>query len=301
LGETIPVASAEGVTIHCLEEGKFSFFNSPYPAHRLSTGMDVYPERGFGDAAPSPVHGEVTLIRKVRCPQSRSFRDHGYDVVLLLRSLENPEKVVKVLHVEPSVEPGDVLEPGQPLGTLIRSGFYGFATHPQLHVEVREPSDAIRARGGHSLCRLTEVTPGRAMDELVGTVTKSIPEYSLVRFKGAGPWGLTGSIDGAPVVLDGGIPYYGWLGAHFDEAPCGDRIELCGVIIAEIREKRRRTCVADCTNFNFNIDGMPVGLSIYLHPRADPKAVIILHRIGGLKLEEGEEVTINLEGLGGNA
>jgi hypothetical protein len=46
---------------------------------------------------------------------------------------------------------------------------------------------------------------------------------------------------------------------------------------------------------------MTVGLSIYLHPRADPEAVIIPHRIGGLKLEEGEEVTINLEGPKGSA
>ena len=295
------MASAEGVTIHCLEEGKFSFFNSPYPAHRLSTGMDVYPERGFGDAAPSPVHGEVTLVRKVRCPQSRSFKDHGHDVVLLMRSLENPEKVVKMLHVEPSVEPGDVLEPGQPLGTLIRSGFYGFATHPHIHVEVRKPSDAIRARGGHHLCRLTEVTPGRVMDELVGTVTRSIPEYSIVRLRGAGPWGLTGSIGGVPVILDGGLPYYGWLGAHYEEVPRGDKIELCGSIIAEIRERRERTCVADCADFSFSIDGMPVGLSIYLHPRAAPEVVIIPHRIGVLKLEEGEEVAVNLEGPRGNA
>ena len=295
------MASAEGVTIHCLEEGKFSFFNSPYPAHRLSTGMDVYPERGFGDAAPSPVHGEVTLVRKVRCPQSRSFKDHGHDIVLLMRSLENPEKVVKMLHVEPSVEPGDVLEPGQPLGTLIRSGFYGFATHPHIHVEVRKPSDAIRARGGHHLCRLTEVTPGRVMDELVGTVTRSIPEYSIVRFRGAGPWGLTGSIGGVPVILDGGLPYYGWLGAHYEEVPRGDKIELCGSIIAEIRERRERTCVADCADFSFSIDGMLVGLSIYLHPRAAPEVVIIPHRIGVLKLEEGEEVAVNFEGPRGNA
>jgi hypothetical protein len=295
LGETIPVASAEGVTIHCLEEGKYSFFNSPYPAHRLSTGIDVYPERNFGDVAPSPVHGEVTLVRKVRCPRSSSFIDHGHDIVLLLRSLENPKKVVKILHVEPSVESGDVLEPGQPLGTLIRSGFYGFATHPHIHVEVREPPDAIRARGGHSLCRLTKVTPSRVLDELAGTVTKSIPEYSQVRFKGADSFGLTGSIDGVPVVLDGGLPYYGWLGAHFEEIPHGDRIELCGVIIAEIREMKGRTCVADCSDFNFRIDGMPIGLSIYLHPRADAEAVIIPHQIGGLKLKEGEEVIINLE------
>jgi hypothetical protein len=300
LGETIPVASAEGVNIHCLEEGKFSFFNSPYPAHRLSTGMDVYPERNFGDVAPSPVHGKVTLVRKVRCPRSSSFIDHGHDIVLLLRSLENPNKVVKILHVEPSVESGDVLEPGQPLGTLIRSGFYGFATHPHIHVEVREPSDAIRARGGHSLCRLTEVTPRKALDELAGTVTKSIPEYSQVIFKGADSLGLTGSINGVPVVLDGGLPYYGWLGAHFEEIPHGDRIELCSVIIAEIREMKGRTCVADCTDFNFRIDGMPIGLSIYLHPRANPEAVIIPHRIGGLKLEEGEEVIINLESPRGN-
>lgn len=290
----IPVASSQGVTVHCPVEGKFSFFNSPYPAHRLSTSIDVYPERGFGELTPSPIEGKVTLIRKVRCPRGRNFNDHGYDVVTLLRSLEAPDKVIKVLHVEPTVECGEELELGQELGTLIRSGYYGYATHPHVHVEIREPSDPLRARGGHPMRRLTSVTPQKPLKELRGTVTMSLPEYTLVRLEGVRGWGLPGLVGGVPGILDGGIPYYGWLGAHTEEPPRGTEVRLCGRTIAEISETRDGTCVADCTDFKFAIDGTSVGLSLYLHPRSRPEVVVVPPHLKGLLIEESSEVSITI-------
>ncbi|UCD43775.1 MAG: hypothetical protein JSV27_06360 [Candidatus Bathyarchaeota archaeon] len=294
MGEMIPVASSQGVTVYCPAEGKFSFFNSLYPAHRLFTGIDVYPERGFGDLTPSPIEGKVTLIRKVKCPRGRGFRDHGYDVVTLLMSTENPDRMIKVLHVEPSVERGEELEPGQELGTLIRSGYYGYATHPHVHVEIREPSDPLRARGGHTIRRLINVTPQKPLDELRGTVTKNLPEYTLVRFEDVRGWGLPGFVGGVPGLLDGGIPYYGWLGAHTEEPPRGNEVRLCGRTIAEISETRDGTCVAKCTNFKFAIDGTSVGLSLYLHPRSRPEVVVVPPRLKGLLIEESSEISITI-------
>ncbi|MGB9959992.1 MAG: hypothetical protein ACPLKQ_05680 [Candidatus Bathyarchaeales archaeon] len=64
-----PVACSEGVTVYCPENSKFSFFNSPYPAHRACSAVDVYCESLFGGVAPSPVYGEVVGIRKVSCPE----------------------------------------------------------------------------------------------------------------------------------------------------------------------------------------------------------------------------------------
>ena len=92
-----PVASSEGVTISCPTDGMFSFYNSPYPAHHQSSGVDVYPDAGFGGMASSRVSGEVTLIRRVRSPRGRTYKASEYDVVTLLRSRENPSKVVKLL------------------------------------------------------------------------------------------------------------------------------------------------------------------------------------------------------------
>jgi hypothetical protein len=52
---------------------------------------------------------------------------------------------------------GDVVEVGKPLGILLRSGFFDFWTDPHIHVEVRSPSDPIRAMGGFMLERLIKL------------------------------------------------------------------------------------------------------------------------------------------------
>jgi hypothetical protein len=296
LGGMTPVATAVEVTIHCPSEGRYAFYNSPYPAHRLSTGIDVYPAAGFGDPAPSPVEGEVTLIRKVRAPRGRLFRDHGHDVVTLVRSRENPGRVVKVLHVEPTVEVGTELEPGSELGTLIRSGYFGFGTPPHLHVEVRRPTDPLRARGGCHLRRVLDVGGLRPLDELRGVVTESGPYRAYVRMLGASRYGVTADVGGVTGVLDGGIPNYGWVGAHFgSEQPREPSIRLCGMPIAEIEALHERTCTADCTDFTISLDGNPVGLFMYLYPEAEPRVILVPRVPGALGLRESDEIELRIE------
>ncbi len=296
LGEMIPVASSEDVTVYCPEFGRYAFYNSPYPAHRLSIGVDVYPGVGFGDVAGSPVGGEVIQIRKVKAPRGRTFKDHGYDVVTVIRSSENPGRVVKTLHIEPVVECGDVLEPGQDLGVLIRSGYYGFSTAPHIHVEVRPPSDPLRVRGGSRLRRLLDVGSPEPLDELRGVVTRSRREYAVVKLEGVPAHGVPCTVGGAPGLLDGGIPYYGWLGVHMGSvAPRGDLVELCGKPIADVRSLRGNACIAECTDFSFRLDGVPIGLSLYLYPRAEPEVLLIPMRPGGLELETSTEITIEIK------
>jgi hypothetical protein len=291
-----PVAAADDVTIHCPSEGRYAFYNSPYPAHRLSTGIDVYTAADFGGSAPSPVEGEVVLIRRVRAPRGRLFRDHGHDVVTLLRSWENPGRVVKVLHVEPTVEVGEELEPGSELGTLIRSGYYGFGTPPHLHLEVRRPSDPLRARGGCHLRRVLDVGSPRPLDELRGVVTESGPYRSYVKIHGTSRHGLVADVGGVPGVLDGGIPNYGWVGAHFgSEQPGEPLIRLCGEPIAEIEALHERTCTADCTDFTISLDGNPVGLFMYLYPEAEPRVIIVPRVPGALRLRESDEIELRIE------
>ncbi|MCK4438647.1 hypothetical protein KAV47_06205, partial [Candidatus Bathyarchaeota archaeon] len=203
--EMAPVVSSKGVTISCPVDGMFSFYNSPYPAHSQSTGVDVYPDTGFGGIAPSPVSGEVTLIRRVRGPRGRGYEASEYDVVTLLRSLENPGKVVKLLHVDPTLSVGDEVRAGEELGRLLRSGYYGFATSPHVHVEVREPTDPLRARGGHRMERLMEVGRVKPLEELRGIVALCSPEFSILRLD-TPACGLPADVGGVSGVLDGGIP-----------------------------------------------------------------------------------------------
>ena len=292
----IPLASSEGVTVHCPRGGRYAFFNSPYPAHRLSTGVDVYPGVGFGDVAGSPVHGEVVLIRRVKAPRGRGFEDHGCDVVTVLRSLENPGRVIKILHVAPVVGCGDVVEPGQELGTLIRSGYFGFSTAPHIHIEVRSPSDPLRVRGGFRLRRIPEIGRPEPLGELRGVVTRCTPEYSAAKLEGVSALGVPCTVGGAPGLLDGGIPYYGWLGVHLgSETPRGAVVELCGCPIAEVKSLIGNACIAECTDFSFKLNGAPIGLSMYLYADAEPEVLLIPRTPGSLDLRTSSEITIELE------
>jgi hypothetical protein len=291
----MPVAGVDGVTVHCPSKGRYAFYNSPYPAHRLSTGIDIYPGTGFGDTAGSPISGKVTLVRKVRAPRSRRFRDHGHDTVILLESLENPERTIKILHVEPSVQEGDVLETGQTLGTLIRSGYFGYSTAPHIHLEVRSPEDSLRARGGLRFARLQEIGNVPELGSLEGFAHRCEEEYAEIEISGASRWGLQSEAGGTPGVLDGGIPYYGWLGVHTDARPQGEgSVSLCGIEIADISETGSQGCVATCRDFSLTVEKERVGLSTCLYPKGDPRFFLIPLSHGGLSLEPSARFSIEI-------
>jgi hypothetical protein len=281
------------VTIHCPSEGRYAFYNSPYPAHRLSTGIDIYPGRGFGEDAGSPVSGRVILIRKVSAPKASRFRDHGHDTVILLESQENPERVIKILHVEPRVQEGDVLETGQTLGTLIRSGYFGYSTAPHIHLEVRRPSDPLRARGGLRFERFQEVGSVTELGSLEGFVRHCEEEYAEIEIDGASRWGLQCEAGGVPGLLDGGTPYYGWLGVHSDSAPqVAGAVKLCGIEIADITETGLQGCVATCREFSLTVGEERIGLSTSLYPRGNPRFFLIPLSRTGLNLEPGARFSI---------
>ena len=295
MGEHIPVARVDGVTIHCPSEGRYAFYNSPYPAHRLSTGIDIYSGAGFGDAAGSPVSGRITLVRRVKAPRGRRFRDHGHDTAILIESLENPERVIKILHVEPSVEEGEVLETGQTLGTLIRSGYFGYSTAPHIHLEVRSPEDPLRARGGLRFERLQEIGNVPELCSLEGFVHQCEAEYTEIEISGASRGGLQCEAGGTPGVLDGGIPYYGWLGVHTDAMPQGEgSVSLCGIEIADISGTGPQGCLATCRDFSLTVGNERVGLSTSLYPKGEPRFFLIPLEHGGLSLEPGDKISIEI-------
>ncbi len=287
------IASSEGVNIYCPMDGKFSFFNSPYPAHCSYTSIDVYPKRAFGDIAPSPVGGEVIKVRQVKCTQGKDFEGSSYDYVILVSSLENSERWVKILHVEPLVKVGDIVEPGEDLGMLLRSGFFNFWTDPHIHVEVREPSDPIRARGGFKFERLMEADALKAARALSGTVIESKPEYSLVALNEKFTHGIPIDLDGQVGLLDAGIPHYRWVGVHMDTRPSlGGAIRLCGRKIGAVKSTHSNMCIAECCNPNFMLNGKLVRLSFYLYPSSAPLVKVIPYRPGGLTLKKFEEVSV---------
>ncbi len=290
----LPVAESDGVTIHCPADGRYAFYNSPYPAHRLMTGVDVYPDAPFVGAAPSPVDGEIIKVRRVRAPTPRLFESPGYDTVTIIRSRENPGRIVKLLHVETIVGEGERVKAGQDLGSLIRSGYFGYHTPPHAHIEVRPPSDSLRVRGGclvESLLSAHALTP---VEELRGVVVASRPEYALIQLDGPRTGGVAADIGGVAGLLDGGVPIYGWFGAHTQEPPKSQAINLLGRTIGRITNVNRKTCVALCTRFEMMLEDTPVNAFFFLRPDGRPQIAATPRTTGWLRLEDSSEVTVHV-------
>jgi len=131
---------------------RFSLYNSPYPAHDGGCAIDLYPGTltdGRTTAAPSPVAGTVRATRTVRAPPKPYAPEHDH-LILLEPADSGPLSglTVRILHVEPSVEAGDRVEPGDSLGRLVRAGFFAPWVDNHLHVGFRGPDqNPYRATG----------------------------------------------------------------------------------------------------------------------------------------------------------
>jgi len=290
-----PVASSEGVIVHCPKDGKFSFFNSPYPAHTAYSAVDIYPRNVFGCIAPSPVYGKVVEIRRVKCPERKSFESSSYDYVTLLQSLENPEKWIKILHAKPVVNNGDIVKPGEALGFLLRSGFFDFWTDAHIHVEVRGPKDPLRARGGFKFESSVVIKDMKAEpEELSGIVVESKQEYSLVALNGDFKNGIPVDVGGEIGLLDAGIPHYKCFGVHMSaQPPLGSVVKLCETKIGTVKSVHSNMCIAQCSNLTFKLNNEPVNLSFYLY-LSKPLVKVIPQKIGEIKLKKFEKVSITI-------
>jgi len=290
------VACSEGVKVYCPKGGRFSFFNSPYPSHRECSAVDIYPSVDFGFEAPSPVEGVVVAVKIVKCPDGKGFEASTIDYVILLQSLENPDLWVKVLHVKPLVHIGDIVGVGEPLGILLRSGFFDFWTDPHVHVEVRSPLNPIRAKGGFPFGRLIGLdTANGLLEELRGVVVESKPEYSLISLNNSLGYGLPVDVEGEVGFLDGGIPHYGYFGVHVSGRPFeGSIVKLCGVKIGVVRSIFKGMCVAASRISDFKLNDKHVRLSTYIHPLGKYYLKIVPKRRGELKLERFQEVCLTI-------
>lgn len=295
----IPAARSEGVSIYCPEDGRISFFNSPYFAHRNYTGVDIYLNLNFGDAAPSPVSGEVVEIRRVGFFWNRGFEFSSLDYAIILKSRENEGRFVKMLHVKPNVRVGDMVRAGEEIGYLLRSGFFDFWTDPHIHVEVRDPSDPLRARGGYRISRLISVDANHCdiadSKSLSGIVVESKREYSLVALNCGLEHGIPAYLDEGVGIIDGGIPHYGFFGIHINHTPkIGERVRFLGREIGSVASVYEGMGLVKIReNIAFRLNGRPVRLSLYLFP-STPMVKVIPEKPGELPLRRHEEVELVL-------
>ncbi len=146
--------------------------------------------------------------------------------------------------------------------------------------------------------RLIEVCRVEPLEELRGVVTLCSPEFCILRLD-TPTCGLPADVGGISGILDGGIPYYGWMGVHYNSGkPEGGTVELMGHPIATIGVIHDKVCLADCNDFSVKVEGkLILGLSLRLSPRKGAEVKLVPRRLDGLVLDEGSEVTVNIESV----
>ena len=160
------IAKAKDIEIHAEKGWEFSFFASPYIAHREFKAVDIYPNRDFGDIALSPVSGTVFKTIKFDSPSL------GKPLPEYLILIKTKNHLARIMHIEPSVKRGDEIHLGDEIGRFINNGYFFFWVDAGMHVEVRDLNDYLRARGGYELMPMfaSKITEERPVSELKGTV-----------------------------------------------------------------------------------------------------------------------------------
>lgn len=204
---------------------RFSLYNSPFVAHDRGCAVDLYPgdETTTATRAPSPVAGEVVDTRTVAAPPKPYAADEDHLILV-----DTGDRVARMLHVDPSVEAGDTVAVGDPLGDLVRAGFFAPWVPDHIHLGFREyGDDPYRASGSLPL----ELGPGVDLRPVAwdgtGTVVAAGETWALLdapahpapgdAFAGV----AAGGTSGGNAVLDGGCTHYeggGLLGAEVGSA-----------------------------------------------------------------------------------
>lgn len=185
---------------------RFTRYNSPYPAHDAGRAIDLYPG---GDIAPSPVAGTVVSTRTVGCPSRPYAADSDHLIVV-----DTGPNLARILHVDPAIEPGERVALGDPLGRLVRSGYFAPWVDNHVHLGFREHgANAVRATG--SLPLTIDVALEPVPWDGTGTVVATGETYAILDAPdhpdpGNGYAGIAD--DSGSYVLDGGLPHYEWGG-----------------------------------------------------------------------------------------
>jgi hypothetical protein len=221
-----------------LQYRRFSLYNSPFVAHDHGCAIDLYPgdEWESVDTAPSPVAGEVIETRAVSAPPQPYAADEDYLILV-----DIGDYIARLLHVKPGVEPGDTVAVGDPIGTLVRAGFFAPWVPNHIHLGFRSP-DANPHRASGSLSISLAVDPEPVPWDGTGTVAETGDTWAWLDAPDhPAPGDRFAGIESAGGVLDGGFPHYdggGILGG-------GTRAEIAGQRVGSV--SGRDVSWADCT------------------------------------------------------
>jgi hypothetical protein len=261
---------------------RFSLYNSPFDAHDEGCAIDLYPD---GERAPSPVAGEVLDTKTVRAPSKAYAAEHDHLILV-----DTGDVVARMLHVDPSVEPGDTVAIGDDLGELVRAGFFAPWVPNHIHLGFRAAdANPYRASGSLPVDVAVDVEP--LSWDGTGTVVEGSETW--VRLDepvhpapGESFVGIANDVDSdGSGVLDGGLPHYsggGLLG--------GDGTDAAVLADQRVGTADGRTVAWD--DLTVLANGEPItGIALFCgRERFGAKLVG-----EGIDLTVGEEVRVNIE------
>lgn len=263
---------------------RFSLYNSPYPAHDRGCAVDLYPGNGRGAVAPSPVAGELLETRRVRVPDRHYAGDTDHLILI-----DTGEHVARILHVDPMVETGDSIAVGDPLGNLVRSGFFGQWVDDHLHLGFRRPDQNLRRASGSLPLHLDlDVKPLAWNGQ--GDVVETGPTHALLNTPSndTGEFAALASDENIP--LDGGLAHYtggGTLRSY------NGAITLLGTRVGETTNSDVTWADVAIHAIRDNCERIrATGLSLFAS-RVAFGAKLVFHE--GHNLEVGEELQVNVE------
>jgi murein DD-endopeptidase MepM/ murein hydrolase activator NlpD len=197
---------------------------------------------------------------------------------MLIESHNDPERLLKILHLNPSVQENDHVRIGDCIGTYLRSGYFHRWTDPHMHIEVRHRTDPIRARGGlpiHLINDIKSRTFSLCQDQKIsGKLSLVTDEYVLVEMDSPLPKlgnysGLVASIGNVQGILDCGIPHYKFGGLHL---PCisrrvlPDTMKINSKTVGLVSKNLESGVLFKSVKTKIEICGVPIlGLSLNLH------------------------------------
>lgn len=207
---------------------RFSLYNSPFVAHDRGCAVDLYPgdETTTATTAVSPVAGEVVDTRTVDAPPKPYAAAHDH-----LTLVDTGDRIARLLHVDPSVGAGDTVAVGDPLGELVRAGFFAPWVPNHIHLGFRDHGDdRYRASGSLPLELGPEVDLRPVGWDGTGTVVAAGETWALLDSPThpapgeafAGVAASDGDTLEGNALLDGGCPHYEGGGLLGTEGPATD-------------------------------------------------------------------------------
>jgi len=276
------IASACGIDIHAKPGCDYSFFASPYQAHRDFAAVDIYQGINFGDLALSPVDGVVykTVKFDSPTPTKRSLPEY-------LTLARNGECIVRMMHFKPSVKEGEEISVGDVIGTSIKNGFFTYWVDPGIHLEIRREKDMLRAKGGLELSPAHPCQSAEPSSSILGTVIDSCARNTKVELSEP----AAAQVGSECAALDGTLSL-DYAGVYGSFAP-GERVFFNGIQIGKMRSAGKHMSTFATEKLAVYANDVPLaGVSFISEGRI---MKLLPKKYGSTLFEIGEDIQLTIK------